>query len=141
MGSGRAGRIARAAAKVAVGAGLTFAGVSHLTVAREEFQAQVPNWFPVDPDVTVLVSGAAEITLGALTLATWRQPARALVGAAAAAFFVVIFSGNIAQYTEHKNGFHLDTDEARLARLFFQPVMVAAALSGGRTIPVLRVRS
>ena len=44
-----------------------------------------------------------------------------------AAFFVVIFPGNIAQYVEGTDAFGLDSDGARAARLAFQPVLVAAA--------------
>jgi uncharacterized membrane protein len=123
-----AGRLARAAGQVALGAGLLGAGLSHLTVAREEFRAQVPSWFPADPDAVVLVSGVAELGLGAALVGTWRQPARAWVGAAAAAFFVVVYPGNIAQYLEHKDGFGLDTDTKRAVRLLFQPALVAGAL-------------
>lgn len=44
------------------------------------------------------------------------------------ALFVAVFPGNLAQYTEHRDAFGLDTDQARLTRLFFQPVLVAWAL-------------
>jgi uncharacterized membrane protein len=43
------------------GPGWSFAGISHLTVARKEFQAQVPDWVPLDKDDTVVSSGVAEI--------------------------------------------------------------------------------
>ena len=105
------------------------AGVLHLTIQREEFQAQVPDWFPVDADLTVLASGVAEIALGAAFVALPRR--RRLVGALLAAFFVVIFPGNIAQYLEGTDAFGLDTDRERLLRLFFQPVLVLLALFGG----------
>ncbi len=108
---------------------MTFAGVSHLTFAREEFQAQVPDWFPIDTDFTVLASGAAEIALGASFLGLPRH--RKLIGRLLAAFFIVIFPGNIAQYLEHTDAFGLNSDRARLIRLFFQPVLVAAALYAG----------
>jgi hypothetical protein len=39
-----------------------------------------------------------------------------------------LFPGNIAQYTEHRAAFGLNTDTARLVRLFFQPLLVAWAL-------------
>lgn len=45
-----------------------------------------------------------------------------------AIFFVIIFPGNIAQYMNQIDAFGLDTDRARLIRLFFQPVLVAWAL-------------
>jgi uncharacterized membrane protein len=102
------------------------AGVSHLTFARKEFQAQVPDFVPLEPDTTVVASGIAEITLGtALIVAQGRRARR--IGGLAAAFFIAIFPGNISQYVHRRNGFGLDTDEKRLARLFFQPALVALA--------------
>ena len=57
--------LARTAARVLLGATMVGAGVLHLTTQRQEFRAQVPEWFPVDEDLTVLGSGVAEIVLGA----------------------------------------------------------------------------
>ncbi|WP_341395120.1 DoxX family protein [Arthrobacter sp. G119Y2] len=111
---------------IALGSFLAFAGTSHLTFAREEFQAQVPGWVPVDPDVVVLLSGVAELSLGAALILLRRR--RVPVGLAAAAFFVAIFPGNISQYVTHTDAFGLDTDRARLVRLFFQPLLVIWAL-------------
>ena len=105
---------------------LVFAGVSHLTFARDEFVAQVPDWFPVADDPVVLVSGIVEISLGAALVGFARG--RVPVGLLAAAFFVAIFPGNIAQYAEHTDAFGLDTDQKRFIRLFFQPVLVLWAL-------------
>ena len=122
------GSIVRAAAQTTLGAALLSTGTLHLTSQRQEFQAQVPSWFPADADAVVLVSGAAELALGGALLVAWRQPARALVGAAAAGFFVVIFPGNIAQLVEHRDAFGLDTDTKRAVRLIFQPALVAWAL-------------
>ncbi len=116
----------RTLARWLLGGVLTFAGISHLTFAREEFSAQVPDWFPVDDDPVVLVSGVLEITLGAALLG-WAR-GRVPVGLVVAAFFVAIFPGNLAQYLEGKDGFGLDTDTLRLVRLFFQPLLVAWAL-------------
>lgn len=113
-------------ARLALGAMMTFAGTSHLTFARDEFQAQVPDWFPVDEDLVVLGSGVAEIALGLSMLALPGR--RRQVGLALAAFYVVIFPGNIAQFVEQTDAFGLDTDGKRFARLFGQPVLVAAAL-------------
>ena len=45
----------RVLARWVLGASLILAGTGHLTVQREEFQAQVPNWFPLDDDVVVVV--------------------------------------------------------------------------------------
>ena len=66
-------RPSQTATRLALGAMMTFAGITHLTVAREEFQAQVPDWFPVDKDLVVLGSGVAEIGLGAAMLALPRH--------------------------------------------------------------------
>jgi uncharacterized membrane protein len=116
----------RTAGRWLLGLALIGAGTGHLTTQRKEFQAQVPDWFPLDADLVVLASGVVEIALGLSLLALPRH--RVLVGWVVAGFFVVIFPGNIAQYLEGKDGFGLDTDAARLTRLFFQPVLVAWAL-------------
>jgi uncharacterized membrane protein len=108
-----------------LGGALGFAGTSHLTFSRDEFQAQVPDWFPIDHDLVVLASGLVEILLGAALLSGRR---RHLVGWIVAAFFVVILPGNVAQYLEGTDGFGLDTERKRFIRLFFQPVLVAWAL-------------
>ena len=116
----------RTVARWLLGGALLFAGVSHLTFAREEFAAQVPSWFPVDDDPVVLVSGVVEVGLGA-ALVAWRR-GRVPVGFVVAAFFVAVFPGNVAQYLEGNDGFGLDTDRKRLVRLFFQPLLVVWAL-------------
>ena len=121
--------IVRTAARLLLGTAMVGAGVAHLTSRRQDFQAQVPDWFPVDEDLTVLGSGVAEISLGAAFVALPRH--QRLIGGLLAAFFVVIFPGNIAQYVEGKDAFGLDTDTKRLVRLFFQPVLVLWALFGG----------
>ena len=133
-------RVLGAVGQVALGAALLTAGTGHLTKQREEFQAQVPSWFPADPDVVVVVSGVVELALGAALVATWKQPARALVGGTAAAFFVAVFPGNIAQLTGHVDAFGLDTDTKRAVRLVFQPVLVAWALASTDAVRVLRER-
>lgn len=117
--------VVRTAARMLLGGALGFAGTSHLTFSRDEFQAQVPDWFPIDHDLVVLASGVVEILLGAALLSGRR---RHLVGWIVAAFFVVIFPGNVAQYLEGTDGFGLDTDRKRFIRLLFQPVLVAWAL-------------
>lgn len=118
--------MAQHVARVLLGAFLVLAGVAHV-VAREEFRAQVPSWFPIDEDVTVLASGAVELVLG---LAVLLAPAarRPLVGLLVATLFVLVFPGNVAQYVEGVDAFGLDTDRARLVRLLFQPLLVLWAL-------------
>lgn len=121
--------ILQTAARLLLGTAMVGAGVLHLTTQREEFRAQVPGWFPIDEDFTVLASGVVEIGLGAAFIALPQQ--KRLVGGLLAAFFVAIFPGNIAQYVEGTDAFGLTTDRARLVRLFFQPVLVLWALWGG----------
>jgi uncharacterized membrane protein len=133
-------RLARGVGQVALGAALVGAGTGHLTVLREEFQNQVPPWFPIDPYVVVVASGVVEVGLGAALLATWRQPARAAVGVTAAAFFVAVFPGNIAQLTEHRDAFGLDSDAKRWLRLPFQAVLIAIALGSTDAVRTWRRR-
>jgi uncharacterized membrane protein len=117
----------KTAARLLLGAGLIFAGISHLTFARKDFKAQVPGWVPLKTDDTVVYSGIAEITLGsALVLAPEKY--KATTGKIAAAFFTAIFPGNISQYVNKRSAFGLDTDGKRFIRLFFQPVLVYWAL-------------
>lgn len=118
--------VLRTVARFVLGGALILAGVGHFTVRREEFQAQVPSWFPGDPDVVVLVSGVVEVLLGTALIVAGRHAP--LVGVVVAGFFVVIFPGNIAQFVEGNDGFGLDTDAERFARLWFQPVLVVWAL-------------
>lgn len=113
----------KTAARIALGGALIFAGISHLTFARRDFRAQVPDWMPLEKDDTVVYSGVVEIALGsAIALAPKKQ--RETVGTIAALFFTAIFPGNIAQFTGRRAAFGLNTDEKRLARLLFQPVLV-----------------
>jgi len=111
--------------QVLLGAALIYAGITHLTTSRLEFQAQVPTWVPLSADFVVLASGVVEIVLG-LALASLQY--RRQVGWITAAFFVAIFPGNISQYVNGIDAFGLDTDQARLIRLFFQPLLVLWAL-------------
>ncbi|GAA2225918.1 membrane protein [Herbiconiux moechotypicola] len=121
----------RAIGRVALGAGLVFAGVSHLTFARQDFQAQVPDWVPLDRDQVVLASGVAEIALGTALIALPKQ--KKAVGTVAALFFTAIFPGNVSQWVNERDAFGLDDDRKRFARLFFQPVLIGWALWSTRT--------
>ncbi len=116
----------RALARIVLGGFLLLAGVSHLTFARDAFQAQVPTWLPLDADFVVLASGVVEILLGLslIVLARWRVA----VGWTVAAFFVAIFPGNVSQFTTATDSFGLNTDLARGIRLLFQPLLVLWAL-------------
>lgn len=127
-------RTVRTIARVGLGAALIVAGTGHLTVQREEFQAQVPNWFPVDEDVVVVASGIVELVLGAALIVAGRRRAP-VVGVVVAGFFVVIFPGNVGQLIDRADAFGLDTDAKRAVRLLFQPLLVLWALwsTGGWT--------
>ncbi len=115
-------RVIKNGARILLGAGLAFAGISHMTWARREFLAQVPRWVPLGPDAVVLSSGVVEITLGTALIFWLRY--RIPLGWIMAAFFVAVFPGNIAQWQYHRDAFGLNTDAARTIRLFFQPVLV-----------------
>lgn len=109
-----------------LGVFLLVTGAGHLTFARREFTAQVPDWVPFSKDVVVVASGVAELILGLALLFFARQ--RVLVGLVVAAFFVAVFPGNLSQWMTQNPAFGLDTDAKRFARLFVQPVFVAWAL-------------
>ncbi len=51
---------------------MVFAGFSHLTFNRIDFQAQVPDWIPLSKNLVVILSGIVEIALG-LTLLLWKK--------------------------------------------------------------------
>jgi uncharacterized membrane protein len=129
----------RIALQLLLGFALTSAGISHLTTARAEFQAQVPTWLPLDADFVVIASGVVEIALGLALITLWRY--RAWVGLATAAFFIAIFPGNISQWLNGIDAFGLDTDQARFIRLFFQPVLVLWAVYATGANRLLRKRS
>jgi uncharacterized membrane protein len=118
--------LSRTIARVILGGFLLFAGIGHLTRQRQEFQAQVPTWIPLDPDFVVVASGIVEIALGLALIALPRY--RVPIGWIVAAFFIAVFPGNISQYMTGTDAFGLDTDQARLIRLFFQPVLIVWAL-------------
>lgn len=119
---------------------MVYAGYSHLTFNRIEFQAQVPDWVPLSKDLVVILSGIVEIILG-LGLAFWKNE-RVRFGWALALFFVLIFPGNVAQYLNGRDAFGaLDSDQARLIRLFFQPVLIVWALWSAGSWKVWKTRN
>jgi uncharacterized membrane protein len=113
-------------ARTLLGAALAYAGITHLTTNRQEFLAQVPTWVPLDADFGVLASGVVDILLGLSLILLIKYQIQ--IGWITAAFFVAIFPGNISQYVNGIDAFGLDTDQARLTRLFFQPLLVIWAL-------------
>ena len=129
-------KILKSVARSVLGIALGYAGFTHLTSSRLEFQAQVPNWVPFSADFVVLASGVVEIVLGLALLFLVKYQVQ--VGWVVAAFFVAIFPGNISQYVNGIDAFGLDTDRARLVRLFFQPLLVAWALWATGAWPAVR---
>lgn len=115
--------------RILLGSFMVLAGAGHLTFQREEFRAQVPGWLPGNTsftDFVVVSSGIVEIALGLALILMVRHRIKA--GIALAIFFILIFPGNVSQYTSGIDAFGLDTDQKRLIRLFFQPVLVVWAL-------------
>jgi len=112
--------------QMVLGFALAYAGIGHLTSNRQEFQAQVPTLLKDYADFVVLASGVVEIALGVGLIAFWKY--RVQLGWLVAAFFVAVFWGNISQYVNGVDAFGLNSDRARLIRLFFQPLLVMWAL-------------
>lgn len=118
--------IVRTLARWLLGAFLVFAGVGHLTFARQSFVAQVPQWLPLPVDLVVVASGVVEIALGLSLIVLARY--RVVVGWVAAVFFLAVFPGNIEQFIRGTDAFGLESDLARGIRLVFQPLLVLWAL-------------
>lgn len=112
--------------RILLGIFMIMAAIGHFTFQRDDFQAQVPNWVPLDKDLVVILSGIVEIALGLSMIFLTRYKVQ--VGIALAVFYVLVFPGNIAQYLNGTSAFGLDTDQARLMRLFFQPVLIFLTL-------------
>ena len=106
-----------------LGGFLVLVGIGHLSGLRQEFLAQVPAWLPINADLIVVISGIFEIILG-LGLIILHGRYRVIAGWITAAFFVLIFPGNISQYLNRIDAFGLNSDLSRFLRLFFQPVFV-----------------
>lgn len=116
--------MARHLGRLAIAAILLTAGIGHFR-STASFRAQVPPFLPA-PELIIYVSGVIELLLAAGLLFLRKQ--RAYVGVAAAAFFIIIFPGNLSQYFTQTPAFGLDSDTARAVRLLFQPVLIGVAL-------------
>lgn len=112
--------------RISLGLFMITAAIGHFTFQRDDFQAQVPNWIPLSKDLVIILSGIVEIILGLAML--FLTKCKVKVGIALAIFYILIFPGNIAQYVNRTSAFGLDTDQLRLIRLFFQPVLIFLAL-------------
>ena len=126
----------RSTARVILGGALIIAGLGHLTFARIDFQAQVPDWVGIDKNAVVILSGLVEIALGSALIVVRRR--RSLLGLAAGLFFIAVFPGNISQFIDGDAAFGLNSDSDRRNRLFFQPVLVAWAWWCTNALALLR---
>lgn len=122
--------------RIGLGILMLFAGIGHLTYARETFQAQVPDWIPLSKDFVVLASGVVEVVLGLSMIFLIKQ--KKYVGLSLAIFYILVFPGNISQYLEHRDGFGLNSDSKRLVRLFFQPVLIFLTLYSTDALKIFR---
>ncbi|MCX6445493.1 MAG: hypothetical protein NTZ66_01275 [Actinobacteria bacterium] len=119
-------QLLRKVLQIVLGAALAYAGFTHLTSNRAEFQAQVPTILASQADFVVIASGVVEIILGISLIFLFKY--RTKIGWIVAAFFTAIFPGNISQYLNGTDAFGLNTDQARATRLLFQPLLVIWAL-------------
>jgi uncharacterized membrane protein len=119
-------QLLRKVLQIVLGAALAYAGFTHLTSNRAEFQAQVPTILASQADFVVIASGVVEIVLGLSLIFLFKY--RTQIGWTVAAFFTAIFPGNISQYLNGTDAFGLNTDQARATRLLFQPLLVIWAL-------------
>ena len=104
---------------------MLYIGIAHLSFRRIEFQAQVPTWLTTDKDLmdlVVLISGYVEIALGILMILGGKLKVK--TGLTLGIFYILIFPGNINQYINEIDSLRLDSDNKRLIRLFFQPLLV-----------------
>ena len=104
---------------------MLYIGVAHLSFRRTEFQAQVPTWLTTNKDLmdlVVLISGYVEIAFGVLMI--FGKKLKVKTGIALGVFYILIFPGNINQYINEIDSLRLDSENKRLIRLFFQPLLV-----------------
>jgi len=116
---------------------LAVAGVGHF-LRPEEFLAQVPPYLPA-PEFLVALSGVAELGLALALVLLPRY--RRTVGLLVALLFLAVLPGNIAQYTEARDAFWLESDAARLTRVALHPLLWLWALAAGDLWPRPRVQS
>lgn len=125
--------------RILLGLFMIMAAIGHFTYQRQEFQAQVPNWVPMDKDLVVILSGIVEMAIGLALVFMTNHKVK--LGIFLAVFYVMVFPGNIAQYLNRIDALGMNTDQARLIRLFFQPVLILWALWSSGALDYLRKRS
>lgn len=112
--------------RILLGLFMLSAAIGHFSFMRTAFQAQVPDWIPLDKDLVVVLSGIVELLLGLALIFLTKY--KSYVGWSLALFFLLVFPGNIAQYINKVDLGPLNTDTARFIRLLFQPVLIGWAL-------------
>lgn len=110
---------------------LAVAGTGHF-LRPDDFLQQVPPYLPA-PEFLVAASGVAELALALALVVLPRH--RRMVGFLVALFFLAVLPGNIAQYTEARDAFGLDSDAARLTRLVLHPLLLLWATTAGDLWP------
>ena len=128
--------------RVLLGSIMLYIGIAHLSFRRIEFQAQVPTWLTTNEgmmDLVVLISGYIEIAFGILMILGRKLKIK--TGIALGIFYVLIFPGNINQYINEIDSLRLDSDNKRLIRLFFQPLLVLWAFWSTGALKYLKRKS
>lgn len=113
--------------RIGIGGFMLNAAYGHFIGNPADFNKIVPEWLPFSPSFVVKASGVVEALIG---IAAIFVPTSYLMqlGWALVAFLVLVFPANIYQYTHHIDSFGLDTDAARLNRLYMQPVMILVVM-------------
>jgi uncharacterized membrane protein len=125
--------------RVLLGSIMLYIGIAHLSFRRIEFQAQVPTWLTTNEgmmDLVVLISGYIEIAFGILMILGGKLKVK--TGIALGIFYILIFPGNINQYINEIDSLRLDSDNKRLIRLFFQPLLVLWAFWSSGALEYLK---
>ena len=128
--------------RILLGSIMLYIGIAHLSFKRIEFQAQVPTWLTTNEgmmDLVVLISGYIEIAFGILMILGGKLKIK--TGIALGIFYVLIFPGNINQYINEIDSLRLDSDNKRLIRLFFQPLLVLWAFWSTGALKYLKLKS
>ena len=128
--------------RILLGLIMLYIGIAHLSFRRIEFQAQVPTWLTTDKDLmdlVVLISGYVEIAFGILMIVGGKLKVK--IGIVLGIFYILIFPGNINQYINEIDYLRLDSDNKRLIRLFFQPLLVLWAFWSTGALKHLKSKS
>ena len=128
--------------RILLGLIMLYIGIAHLSFRRIEFLAQVPTWLTTNEgmmDLVVLISGYIEIAFGILMIVGGKLKVK--TGIALGIFYILIFPGNINQYVNEIDSLRLDSENKRLIRLFFQPLLVLWALWSSGALKHLKRKS